>query len=173
MSHEITACRRKWQLMKSPRSRSHRQRELGSEILNTKSHFWFGSWWNSEPKNPRMFEPMSETRTGFDTTDDGHLFAAWQADPGCEEARWAQRLVWRSETMMPGCSAAAKMDWPKLGLIKSQGWRCRSADIINTKMIMVEQFGSVQADQFTPPVWSWGPIEIEQSCEHLAHRWET
>lgn len=42
-----------------------------------------------------------------------------------EEARWAQRLVWRSVTMMPRCSAAAKMDWPKLGLIKSQGWRCR------------------------------------------------
>lgn len=118
-------------------------------------------------KNQRMFEPTSETRTSFDTTDDGHLFAAWQAHPGCDEARWAQRLVWKSETMMPGRSAAAKMDWPKLGLIKSQGWRCRSADIINTKTIMVEQFGSAEADQFTPPVWSWGAIEIEQSCDHL------
>lgn len=70
---------------------------------------------------------------------------------------------------MPGRSAAAKMDWPKLGLIKSQGWRCCPADIINTKMIMVEQFGSAEADQFTPPVW--GPIEIKQSCDHLRNIW--
>lgn len=58
------------------------------------------------------------------------------------KARWAQRLGWRSVMMMLRCSAAAKMDWPKLGLIKSQGWCCSSADIINIKMIMAEQFGS-------------------------------
>lgn len=91
-----------------------------------------------------------------------------------EEARWAQRLVWRSVTMMRRCSAAAKMDWPELGLIKSQGWCCRSADIINTEMMMmmmVVRLGSAVPDQFTPTVYSWRPICIlaELSREHIPH----
>lgn len=143
MSHEITACRRKWQLMKSPRSRSHRQRELGSEILNTKSHFWFGSWWNSEPKLGEWVSPCPKAGQGCDKTDDEQLFAARQACPVVRGGKAERkRLGWRRVMMMLRCSAAAKMDWPKLGLIKSQEWRCSSADIINIKMIMAEQFGS-------------------------------
>lgn len=46
------------------------------------------------------------------------------------EARWVQRWGRRSEMMMLRWDAAAKMDWPRLGLIKSQGWCCRSADTV-------------------------------------------
>lgn len=92
----------------------------------------------------RMYEPMSESRTGWETTDDEQLLAAWQARPGSEEARWARRSGRRSVMMMLRCLAAARMDRPKLGLIKSQGWCCSSADIINIKMIMAEQFGSAE-----------------------------
>lgn len=51
----------------------------------------------------------------------------------CEsgEAKWVQRLGRRSEMMMLRWDAAAKMDWPRLGLIKSQGWGWRSADTVN------------------------------------------
>lgn len=165
MSHEITACRRKWQLMKSPRSRSHRQRELGSEILNTKSHFWFGSWWNSEPNSQNA--PAQCPKAGYDKTDDEQLFAAWQACPGSKEGRWAQRLGWRTVMMMLRCSAAANMNWPKLGLIKSQGWFRSSADIINIKMIMAEQFGSAEPNQFTT-VWCWNTRTLtELSSMHV------
>lgn len=77
------------------------------------------------------------------------------ARPGdSEEPGWAQRLGWRSVMMMLRCSAAAKMDWPKLGLIKSQGWRCSSADIINIKMIMAELFGRAERSQSTSTVWN-------------------
>lgn len=177
MSHEITACRRKWQLMKNPRSRSHRQRELGSEILNTKSHFWFGSWWNSEPNSQNARAQCPKSRTGCDKTDDKQLFEAWKACPGSEEGRWVQRLGWRTIMMMSRCSAAAKMDWPKLGLIKSQGWLCSSADIINIKMIMVEQFGSDEPDQFTPAVWCWNThicilTELSSISIHKLYNWK-
>lgn len=130
MSHEITACRRKWQLMKSPRSRSHRQRELGSEILNTKSHFWFGSWWNSEPKTPECASACPRAGRGAVTRQmtSSCLWPGGGLARASEEAAWAQGLGWRSVMMMSRCSAASKMDWPKLGLIKSQGWRCTSAE---------------------------------------------
>lgn len=112
--------------------------------------------------------PMSESRTGCDKADDEQLLAAWQAHPGSEEARWAQRLGWRSVMMMLRCSAAAKMDWPKLGLIKSQGWCCTSADIINIKMIMAEQFGSAEPNRFTPRVMLENIcILTELSCKHI------
>lgn len=135
MSHEITACRRKWQLMKSPRSRSHRQRELGSEILNTKSHFWFGSWWNSEPKLENVRGPCPKSGQVSVTRRKGNS-CLWTARGSKRRQGWAWRLGWRSVMMMLRGTAAAKMDWPKLGLIKSQGWRCSSADIISIKMII-------------------------------------
>lgn len=153
MSHEITACRRKWQLMKSPRSRSHRQKELGSEILNTKSHFWFGSWWNSEPKLGNVWVRVWKRDSLWQ--DRWGAAVCGLVDRTGTPKRRAQGLGRRSVMMMSRCSAAAKMDWPKLDLIKSQGWRCSSADIINIKMIIAEQFGSAEANQFTAAVWFW------------------
>lgn len=60
--------------------------------------------------------------------------------------RQGERGGRRSVMMVLRCSAAAKMDWPKLDLIESQGWCCHSADIINIKTTVVEQFGSAEPD---------------------------
>lgn len=124
-------------------------------------------------KTSRMYEPMSESGTGCDKTEAEQLFGGRQAHGGSEEARWAQRLSRRSVMMMLRCSAAAKMDWPKLGLIKSQGWCCAAADIINIKMIMAEQFGSAEAHQFTPAVSHGKHLHIDWIRHfhlHLKHK---
>lgn len=154
---------------------------LEVKILNTKSHFWFGSWWNSEPKKVENVGAHVQKKKKKNENEDRFWQGGQRASVGglgrWEEARWAQRLVWRSVTMMRRCSAAAKMDWPELGLIKSLGWCCRSAVIINTEMMMMmmmmvaERLGSAVPDQFTPTVYSWWPICIlaELSREHIPH----
>ena len=157
MSHEITACRRKWQLMKSPRSRSHRQRELGSEILNTKSHFWFGSWWNSEPKLQNVGVHVRKQDRLWQ--DRGRVAVCGPADSSRTPCRRRGHrgggggAEERNEDVEV-LSCIQKTDWPILGLIKSQGWRCTSADIINIKMIMAQQFGWAEPNQSTSTVWN-------------------
>lgn len=143
MSHEITACRRKWQLMKSPRSRSHRRREPGSEILNTKSHFWFPSWVNFRTKLQNVPVRGYERDELWPNRRRTAVYGPGELTPG-RAGGWGLNAGWggggggSSVMMMWRCSAAAKMDWPKLGLIKSQGWLCSAADIINIKMIIAE-----------------------------------
>lgn len=100
-------------------------------------------------KTPECASPCLKDGAGCDKSDEEKPFAARQSRPGPgggERRLWG----WRSIMMMLRCPAAAKMDWPKLGLIKSQGWSCSSADIINIKMIMAEPFGTAEPGQFTP-----------------------
>lgn len=98
-----------------------------------------------------MCESMSERKNRL-WQDRWRAAVCGLTDSSGTRTRGARRRGRRSVMMMSRCSAAAKMDWPKLGLIKSQGWRCSSADIINIEMIMAEQFGSAEPNQF----WLWG-----------------
>lgn len=88
-----------------------------------------------------MYKSMSKAGRTVTKPAEEQLF--WPGTLG--RALWRKGELrgegWRSVMMMLRCSAAAKMDWPKLGLIKSQGWLRSSADIINIEMIMVEPFG--------------------------------
>lgn len=146
MSHEITACRRKWQLMKSPRSRSHRRWELGSEILNTKSHFWFGSLQNSGPKLHNVWAYVQKKKKkqgrGFLTRKQ----SVSQKTSVCDLAGRRKALIGQGAQLQPKWSDPNEIC---VNMIKSQGWCCRSADIVNIKMIRAQQFGTDEPDRFS------------------------
>lgn len=131
MSHEITACRRKWQLMKSQRSRSHRRRELGSEILNTKSHFWFGSSQNSGPKLHNVWAYVQKRKRKNRKGDFRQENSCLRPGRPVLRARGAQLQPKRTDP--------------------NEMWlsHIRSAATVNIQMITAQQFGADEPDRFS------------------------